>query len=104
MNVTEAAARAITLRDGVMRVDVQVQPRASRSGFSGFLDGRLKVALTAPPVDGAANDALIALFAKELGRSRSQVRIERGQTGRKKTIAVSGADDALVAKLLAACA
>lgn len=102
MSTEDVAARALSLRAGVLLIDVQVQPRASRSGIVGLVADRLKVALTAPPVDGAANEALIELLARQLGVSRGRVCIERGQTGRKKTVAISGADEALLAALRAA--
>lgn len=76
--------------DGAITFDVQVVPRASRDRLGPIHGDRLKVQLTAPPVDGAANEALVALLAKALGRPRSDVRIVRGQTGRKKTIRVAG--------------
>ena len=61
---------------------------------------RLKISLTAPPVDGAANDALVQLVAKSLGRSRGDVAIVRGQTGRKKTVRVAGSTrDALLSRI-----
>jgi uncharacterized protein (TIGR00251 family) len=74
--------------------DVQVVPRASRDRLGPVHGDRLKVQLTAAPVDGAANEALVALLAKTLGRPRSDVRILRGATGRKKTVRVGGASRA----------
>ena len=64
--------------------------RLARAPGAGAGD-RLKVQLTAPPVDGAANEALVALVAAALGTPRGEVAIVRGQTGRKKTVRVSGA-------------
>jgi uncharacterized protein (TIGR00251 family) len=61
---------------------------------------RLKVQLTAPPVDGAANEALVELLAKRLGRRRGDVAIVRGHSGRKKTIRVAGSTrDALLYRI-----
>jgi len=58
------------------------------------------VQLTAPPVDGAANDALVQLVAKALGRPRGDVAIVRGHTGRKKTVRVAGTTrDALLLRI-----
>ena len=79
----------ITETDGAIVFDVQVVPRASRNKL-GIVGDRLKVQLTAPPVDGAANEALRAFFAKELGVPKGQVEIVRGETGRKKTLRVAG--------------
>jgi uncharacterized protein (TIGR00251 family) len=74
--------------------DVQVVPRASKERLGPVLGDRLKVQLTAPPVDGAANDALVALLARKLGWKRDQIHIIRGLTGRKKTVRVVGATPA----------
>jgi uncharacterized protein (TIGR00251 family) len=71
--------------------DVQVVPRASRERLGPVVGDRLKVQLTAPPVDGAANDALVRLLAGALSLPRAQVSILRGETGRKKTIRIDGA-------------
>jgi uncharacterized protein (TIGR00251 family) len=72
--------------EGAMRVDVHVQPRASRNAVIGMKDGALRVALTAPPVDGAANEALIALLADAWGLKRRQIRITHGETSRRKVV------------------
>jgi uncharacterized protein len=90
----------VTEADGAITFDVQVVPRASRDRLGPVHGDRLKVQLTAPPVDGAANDALVALVARALGRSRGDVTIVRGHTGRKKTLRVAGATRAaLLAQL-----
>lgn len=73
-----------------MTFDVKVQPRARRQGIVGIEAERLKIALTAPPVDGAANEALVAFLAEALGVPRRAVLIVRGQTGRLKTVRVEG--------------
>jgi uncharacterized protein (TIGR00251 family) len=87
-------ALAITEDAGGITFDVQVVPRASRDRLGPVHGERLKVQLTAPPVDGAANAALVALVAKALGRPRSAVTIVRGLTGRKKTVHVGGSSRA----------
>jgi uncharacterized protein len=69
---------------------VHVQPRASRTGLAGQHGDALKVRLAAPPVDGAANEALVRFLAELLGVPRSAVRLERGTTGRSKLVAVDG--------------
>jgi uncharacterized protein (TIGR00251 family) len=79
--------------------DVLVVPRASRCGVSGVHDGRLKVTLDSPPVDGRANDALIEFFARALGRPKRDVTIVRGEKSRKKTIAIAGVTPADVIRL-----
>jgi len=88
--------------DGAITFDVQVVPRASRDRLGPVHGDRLKVQLTAPPVDGAANDALVALVAKALGRPRGDVVIVRGQTGRKKTVRVAGVSRAALLSLVEA--
>lgn len=77
-------------RDGAVRFTVRVSPRASREAILGVHDGALKVALTAPPVDGAANAALIALLAKKLGVPKGGVRIASGESSRTKVVSVEG--------------
>ena len=73
-------------------MDVYVTPRASRAGLIGIHDGALKVALLVPPVEGAANRALIALLSKQLGIARRDVEIVRGHSSRHKTVALAGAE------------
>ncbi len=75
--------RGLTLR-------VRVQPRASRDGLSGERQGALVVRLTAPPLEGRANEALTRLLAAALGVPPSAVRVLRGETGRDKLVAVAG--------------
>ena len=53
-------------------------------------DGRLKLQLAAPPVDGAANEALVALLSETLGRPRTSIALRRGETSRRKTVLLSG--------------
>jgi uncharacterized protein (TIGR00251 family) len=90
----------VTDKDGAITFDVQVVPRASRDRLGPVHGDRLKVQLTAPPVDGAANDALVQLLAKALGRPRGDVAIVRGHTGRKKTVRVAGSTrDALYSRI-----
>ncbi|MGB5313931.1 MAG: DUF167 domain-containing protein [Polyangiales bacterium] len=79
--------------DGAITFEVRVAPRASRNRVVGVRDGSLKVALTAPPVDGAANEALRKLLSKTLGVSKSAVEIVRGERGRTKLLRVRGADE-----------
>ncbi len=78
---------------GAITFEVRVAPRASRNRVVGLQDGALKVALTAPPVDGAANEALRKLLAKTFGVSKSSVEIVRGERGRTKLLRVQGADE-----------
>jgi hypothetical protein len=75
--------------DGTL-LAVKLQPRASKSEVGGPLGGELKIKVTAPPVDAAANQALVELLAEKLGCSRGRVEIIRGQTSRHKTILLHG--------------
>lgn len=69
---------------------VKVQPRAKKNAIAGMVGDALKVSLTAPPVDGKANEACIDFFAKLLKVPRSSVTIAAGQTSRNKVIRVAG--------------
>ncbi len=69
---------------------VKVHPRARRDSISGELDGVIKLELTAPPVDGRANDACIRFLAEVLDVPRSSVTIAAGQNSRHKIIRVVG--------------
>jgi len=77
-----------------------VTPGASRARILGEHDGRLKVAVTAAPERGKANQAVVRLLAKELGVKRSQVAIVSGETSRLKTVAVEGLSEAELAERL----
>ncbi len=80
----------LTAKDDGIIFAVRVQPRASRSGVVGELDGALKIRLAAPPVDGEANEELIRFLAKLFGVSRGQVSILSGQASKNKLIRVGG--------------
>jgi uncharacterized protein (TIGR00251 family) len=79
---------------------VQVVPRSSRDRVGPVVGERLKLAVTAPPVDGEANAAVVVLLARALGVPRSQVAIVRGDTGRRKTVRVAGATRARLMEIL----
>ena len=68
--------------------DIQVIPHASRTEIAGVQEGTFKVKVTAPPVEGAANEACIKLLAKELGLKKSQMEISSGTKSRKKTVMI----------------
>ena len=72
------------------RINVYVQPRASKTAVVGMHDGAVKIRLAAPPVDGAANAALVEFVAQQVGIARSRVRITAGLTSRRKTVEVDG--------------
>lgn len=77
--------------NGVL-IAIKLQPRASRNGIDGPLGEELRIRVTAPPVDAAANEALLRLVAERLDCPRGAVQLVRGQTSRHKTLSVRGMD------------
>jgi len=69
---------------------VHVVPRASKNEIAGRMGDAIKVRLTAPPVEGKANKALVAFLAEQLGVRKSQVEIVAGETSRNKMVSVLG--------------
>jgi uncharacterized protein len=76
----------------VGRIAVRVQARASRDEIHGERAGALLIRVTAPPVDGRANDAVCRLVASQLGVARSRVSVVRGASARDKLLEVEGID------------
>jgi hypothetical protein len=77
------------------RLEVLVRPRARRTGLEGFrADGKLVVAVAAPPEDGRANEAVAELLGASLGVKARDIAIVRGQRSRAKLIEVSGIEEA----------
>ena len=79
---------------------VRVQPRASKNELAGFFEGALRVRVTAPPVEGEANEACRSLLAKILNVPKSGVEIVSGRKGRNKQVRVVGLTREQVLKLL----
>jgi uncharacterized protein len=79
-----------TIIDNGVTFSVRVQPRASRSGVAGEVDGALRIRLAAPPVDGEANEELVNLLARLLEIPRRQVEIISGQKSKNKVVRVTG--------------
>ena len=73
-----------------MKVGVRVLPRASRDEIVGERGGTLVVRLTAPPVEGRANEALCRLLAKRLGVAKGRVTVVRGASSRDKLVEIEG--------------
>ncbi|HUJ18382.1 MAG TPA: DUF167 domain-containing protein [Nitrospirota bacterium] len=89
----KAAAESVTL-------SVRIQPRASKNEVVRREDGGIKIRLTAPPVDGAANEALIRFLADTFSVSKSQVEIVSGHTSRDKIVRIIGIGTEVAERLL----
>ncbi len=91
MAIPEAELSAIISdHNGCARITCRGQPRSSRCKIAGILDGALKIALTAPPVDGKANAALCEFFASLLRCPKSAVSVVSGMTNRNKILEIAG--------------
>lgn len=78
-------------KDGIV-INVRVQPRSSKRGLDGVSGDVLRVKLTSPPVDGAANEQLIEVLSEELGVKKSAFHIIRGISSRQKAVEIKGVD------------
>lgn len=83
--------------DGAVVIKLRIQPRASRNEIAGLTGDLLRIRLTAPPVEGAANQALIEFLADALSISRGAISLRSGQTGRNKSVVIRGISAAQVA-------
>jgi uncharacterized protein (TIGR00251 family) len=81
-------------------LSIRIQPRASKNEVVAMASGGLKIRLTAPPVDGAANEALVKFLAATLSIPKSHVEIVSGHTSREKIVRISGLCDAEARRLL----
>lgn len=87
-------------RDGErLLFTIRVTPRASADAVVGERDGMLLVRVTAPPVEGKANDAVVALLAKALGTPRGAIQVVRGASARTKRVSVPRDAEAALHKL-----
>ena len=87
--------------DGGVQFSAAIQPRASINEISGVMNGALKIRLTAPPVEGAANRTCIKFLAKVLGISAARVDIIGGLTSKNKIIRIEGmSETAFLEKIL----
>jgi uncharacterized protein (TIGR00251 family) len=94
----------ITERAGAVRFEVRVRPRASRTAILGVREGALDVALSAPPVEGKANEELVKTVASALDVARRDVSIVAGEHGKRKVLEVRARDRAaLLARLTSTC-
>lgn len=85
---------------GGVVLQVHVVPRAGRSEIAGLHGGALRIRLNAPPVDGAANEALVDFLSDRLGIPRSRITILSGRTSRVKQVRIDGLDRDCVNSLL----
>ncbi len=76
-------------KDGIV-IEVKVEPRSSKKGIAGVFDNMLKVKVTAPPVEGEANEQLIEVLAEVVGVRKSSISIVRGQSSKRKTVEIRG--------------
>jgi uncharacterized protein (TIGR00251 family) len=81
-------------------LSIRLHPGAKKNAVTGLHDGALKIALNAPPVDGKANDALIAFIAERIKLPRSKITLIAGTTSRSKTLRITGKSAAEVAAAL----
>ena len=82
-----------------MILTLHIQPGAKKTEFAGLHGDALKIRLSAPPVDGKANEALVKFVADTLHLPKSAVSLKSGQTSRRKVLEISGATAAVVARL-----
>jgi uncharacterized protein (TIGR00251 family) len=87
-------------RPGAVRLDVRVQPRSGRDEIAGIHGGALRIRLQAPPVDDAANEALVRFLAGALDVPRRHVRIVSGATSRNKVVEVDDVARAALDRIL----
>ncbi|WP_341677550.1 DUF167 domain-containing protein [Niveibacterium sp. SC-1] len=85
--------------DGSAILTLHIQPGARRTGLAGLHGEALKIRLAAPPVDGKANQALLAFLAERLGVPRAQLTLLSGASSRAKRVAVHGASPAALQAL-----
>lgn len=81
-------------------LSIRIQPRASKNEIVQMESGGLKIRLTAPPVDGAANEALVKFLAHTLSVPRSHVEIVSGHTSREKVVRITGISNAEAKRVL----
>jgi hypothetical protein len=86
--------------NGAVTFRVRVVPRASKTAVAGEFDGALKVRISAPPVDGAANGELVRFIAKHLGVPKASVEIAGGGASKTKLVRVAGLTAADLAEKL----
>jgi uncharacterized protein (TIGR00251 family) len=90
INSDPAVPAFLRVQADALLLSVKLQPRASTNEIAGPLGTELRIKVTAPPVDAAANEALLRLLAETLGCARGQVELLRGHTSRHKVVKLHG--------------
>lgn len=85
---------------GNLTLSLHIQPGAKKTEIAGLHGDALKIRLAAPPVDGKANECLIAFLAEELDVPRAQVELASGATSRRKRLRINGASAEAIARFL----
>ena len=83
-------SRVLTAIEGGVQLRLRVQPGARAERLEGVHDDELRLRLTAPPVDGAANMACVAFLARKLGVRRFQIKLQSGRKSRHKVLLIDG--------------
>ena len=96
-----ALPKFIRLDGGSVLLSIKVQPRASRNEIGAVVGDELRVKVTAPPVDSAANEALLRFLAEKLDCGRNRLELVRGHTSRHKIVRIVGKLPTTIAALLA---
>ena len=93
----------ITKLPGALVLRLYIQPKASRDQIVGWHGAEIKVAITAPPIDGKANAHLITFLAKQFNVAKNQIEIEKGEQGRHKRVTITAPNviPTAIAELLA---
>ena len=86
--------------DEVALLVLYIQPKASRNQVVGLHDGALKLAITAPPVDGKANAAIVGFLAETLGVAKKDITVTHGDKSRRKELVVRGLSAAAIRQKL----
>ena len=84
----------------ITRLEVYIQPRASKSEVAGKHDSVIKIRIAAPAVENAANLALVEFVANQLGIAKRSVRVVSGGTSRRKVLEIDGVTEEAIAKKL----
>ncbi len=79
-------------KNGIV-IEVKVEPRSSKKGIAGVVGSMVKVKLTAPPVEGEANEQLIEVLSEVTGARKSDIRILRGLSSKRKVVEIRGVDN-----------